>query len=143
LSFIDEGKTFKINTYFTAVIFLAVNNCYLLGNNNFIGEYFLGSLIGLLLLSFLCNRLIELAALIVANLIAFFTALHFITTPVDDLPIMLIAVAIFSGLTCVIFLLRRAFIVNYLNVRGEVLSQKKVIEKTNDVLGQHVNKLIV
>src|ERR1700712_4710227 len=63
VSFFDDGKVFKITSYFTGFVFLAVNNCYLLGSNNFIAEYFLGSLIGILLIGFVCTRLIELATL--------------------------------------------------------------------------------
>jgi len=141
LSFFDSGNVFKVTLYFTAIIFLAINNSFFLGSNNFTSEYFLGSLIGLLLISFVCTRLIELAALIGLNATAFAVGLYFVKTPIEDMPVMLGAVVVFSALTIVIFLLRRSFIVKYLNIKGDVLEQKEILSKTNEVLDYNVSKL--
>lgn len=141
LSFFDEGKVFKITAYFSSGVFLAINNCYFLGSNNFISEYFLGSLIGLLLISLLCTRFFELGALILANFIAFAAALKFATTAVEDLPVMLISVALFSVLTGIVFLLRRTFIVKYFNTKAEVMVQKELLGNTTSALNVKTSKL--
>ncbi|MEO6523186.1 MAG: PAS domain S-box protein [Mucilaginibacter sp.] len=141
LSFFEWGNVFKVTLYFTAIIFLTINNCYLLGSNNYISEYFLGSLIGLLLISFVCTRLTELVALVGLNIVAFVVALYFIKTPVEDIPVMLVAVIVFSALTVVIFLLRRSFIVKYLNIKGDVIEQKDILVKTNKTLDHNISKL--
>jgi PAS domain S-box-containing protein len=138
VSFIDERQVFRITVYFNAIVFLAINNCYLLGSNNFISEYFLASLVGLVVVSALCIRLIELAALLAINLAAFGVALYFTTTPVDNIPLMLVSVVVLSALTTTLFLLRRAYIVKYLNTQGEVYEQRDVIEKTKAVLDHKI-----
>jgi two-component system sensor histidine kinase/response regulator len=141
LSFFDYGKILKVNTYFTSLVFLSINNCYLIGSNNYISEYFLGSLIGLLLISLLCTRLLELGLLIAVNYILLGFAFHFTTAPVDDIPVMVLTTTVFSGLTVVIFLLRRSFIIKYLTTRGLVSDQKKVLIKTNGVLKNKISTL--
>jgi len=42
LSFFDDRRIYFVNAYFSIIVFILVNNCYLLGINNFIGEYYLG-----------------------------------------------------------------------------------------------------
>src|ERR1700742_5133039 len=43
MSYWDGGLPYTVTAYFALIVFLGVNNCYLLGQNNYIGEYFFGS----------------------------------------------------------------------------------------------------
>jgi two-component system sensor histidine kinase/response regulator len=141
LSFYTEKKIYTVTAYFTLIVFLGINNCYLLGNNNFTGEYFFGSLVSLLLLSFLCKRLYELVGLMVINLFAFVAAFHFTTTSVEEIPVMFLSVVMFSGLACLLFLLRRWYILRYYDIKSDVLIKNDTLLKTNALLEQSISKL--
>ncbi|WP_162847109.1 PAS domain-containing hybrid sensor histidine kinase/response regulator [Mucilaginibacter gracilis] len=141
LSFSGQASVFKIGGYFAVVVFLAVNNCYLLGVNNYTGEYFLGSLIGLVVITYTCTKIEELALFILINFVAFAVASRLTTNPVDDIPVKLLTVALFSGLGCMMFLYRRAFIVKYLATREQVNEKDALLTKTSSLLEQNSSKL--
>lgn len=140
ISFVDHKKLYHASAYLTLLVFLGVNNCYFLGVNNYIGEYFLGSLVSLLLLSFFCRRSYEFFALAILAFTAFGCGLFFTTIAVQ-LNIMAITLAMFTGLAGTLFLFRRSYILRSIKINIDVKERSETLAQTTDALQQAITKL--
>jgi two-component system sensor histidine kinase/response regulator len=141
ISFVDQRRVYQVAAYLTILTFLAVNNCYLLGQNNYIGEYFLGSLVSMLLLSFFCRRSYEFIGLTLFNVIGMAGGLFLATTAITEMPLMVITVVLFTGLAGTLFLFRRSYILRSIKVHNDVKERSATLDETNRVLQQTATKL--
>ena len=130
ISFVDQKKVYYISAYITIAVFLGINNCYFLGTNNFIGEYYLGSLVSLLVLSFFCRRSYEIVALILLNFAAFGCGLFF-STIVVELNLMGIGLVLFTGIAGILFLFRRSYILRSIRVNADVKLRSNELAETS------------
>ncbi|MBW4889715.1 response regulator [Mucilaginibacter sp. HMF5004] len=140
VSYFDDKRVYFINAYFSIAVFLLVNNCYLLGLNNFVGEYYLGSLVCILLVSFFCRRTYEFIAFSCLVAVCFAGGFAFNIVHVDA-PILVPAVIIFLALTYILFYYRRTYIVRGILMRNDVQLQKEELEQAYVNLHQKVLNL--
>lgn len=140
ISFFDQKKVYYTSAYITLLTFLGINNCYFLGTNNYIGEYFLGSLVSLLLLSFFCRRSYEFFALAILNFAAFGCGLFFNTIAVQ-LSLMAISLVMFTGLAGTLFLFRRSYILRSIKINVDVKERSTALAETRAALQQTVSQL--
>ena len=140
LSFFDDRRIYFVNAYFSIIVFILVNNCYLLGINNFIGEYYLGSLVSILLVSFFCRRTYEFIAFCGLVIAALAGGFAFNNVHVD-IPILIPPVAIFLGFTYILFYYRHSYIVRDIVMRNDVELQKEELHKAGFNMQQKVLNL--
>lgn len=133
ISFFDQKKVYYASAYVTLLTFLGINNCYFLGMNNYIGEYFLGSLVSLMLLTFFCRRSYEFFALGIINFAAFGCGLFF-STVVVQLGLTGIALFLFTGLAGTLFLFRRSYIMRSIKVNIDVRERGTALTETSATL---------
>ena len=134
VSYFDQKSIYyRVNVYFATIFFLGVNNCYLLGENNFIGEYFFGSVVTLLVVSFFCRRYYEMLILLCINLAAFTAGIFFANTYVELPPLILTEVLV-SALACFLFLLRKSYILRFEDAMRQMADVKRNLEQTNQLL---------
>jgi len=133
ISFFDQKKVYYASAYVTLLTFLGINNCYFLGVNNYIGEYFLGSLVSLMLLTFFCRRSYEFFALAIINFTAFGCGLFF-STVVVQLGLMGIALFLFTGLAGTLFLFRRSYIMRSIKINLDVRERGTALTETSAAL---------
>ncbi|WP_448702705.1 PAS domain S-box protein [Mucilaginibacter sp. AW1-3] len=133
ISFFDQKKIYYTSAYVTLLVFLGINNCYLLGENNFIGEYFLGSLVSLMVLSFFCRRSYEFVGLTLFNFIAFGCGLFF-STIIVELNLMGIALILFTGFAATLFLFRRSYILRSIKINNDVKERSATLNATSTEL---------
>ncbi|OCX52621.1 hypothetical protein BEL04_14325 [Mucilaginibacter sp. PPCGB 2223] len=140
ISFFDQKKVYYASAYVTLIVFLAINNCYLLGANNFIGEYYLGSLVSLLVLSFFCRSSYEILTLSLLNFAAFGCGLFF-STIIVQLNLMGIGLILFTGLAATLFLFRRSYILRAIKVNIDIRERNAELRQTSTELEQIKIKL--
>jgi PAS domain S-box-containing protein len=129
-SFFDDKRVYLANSYLAIIVFILVNNCYLLGLNNFVGEYYLGSLVCTLLVSFFCRRTYEFIAFSALIIAAFAGGFAFNVVHVDA-PILIPPIIIFLSLTFVLFYYRRSHIVSGILMRNDVKLQKEELDQAS------------
>ncbi len=141
VSFIDQRRFYYFFAYLSILSFLAVNNCYFLGENNYIGEYFLGSLVSVLLLSFFCRRSYEFIGLVLFNAACLGFGLFFTSVAIPEMPLMAISFVLFNGLAGTLFLFRRSYILRSIKVHNDVKERSATLNEITDVLKQTSTKL--
>lgn len=140
VSYFDDKRIYFVNAYFCIITFMLVNNCYLLGTNNFIGEYFLGSLVSLMLISFLCRRSYEFIGFICLSIASFGCGFLF-NVVYTEIPVLAGTTVIFIALASVLFLYRRSYIIRSKVIMHDVTEQKMALELTNGNLNHSLSNL--
>ena len=140
ISFFDDKRVYDVNAYFSLILFLLINNCYLLGVNNFIGEYFLGSVASILIVSFFCRNIYEYVVFSALCLAAFAGGFAFKNVYIE-VPILAGVVVLFILLAGVLFVFRQSFVMRNAAIILNVKNQKTTIEQTADILAKTVSNL--
>ncbi len=140
LSFLETRVFYNVVSYATLIVFLAINNCYFLGSNNFSPEYFFGSIISLLLVNFFCRQFYEFIALNIANSLAFGGAFFFNTMRADS-STMTATVGLFTAIAFLMFLFRKSYVFRVDKINNKLNDQQTAIELKNEQLQQHIAML--
>lgn len=129
-SYLNNRLAYFINAYFSIGVFVFLNNSYLLGVNNFVGEYYLGALVCILLVSFFCRRTYEFLAFCGLVIFAFACGFAFNIVHVE-ISVLVPPIIIFLALTYILFFYRRSYIVNGILIRNDVKLQKEELEQAS------------
>ncbi len=128
LSFLPNKLAYLVSSYFAITVFVITNNCYLLGLNNYVGEYYIGSLVSVLLVSFFCRRTYEFIAFCSLIIVAFAVGFAFTVVRVE-VPILVPPIIIFLALSYILFFYRRSYIVRGKLLLNDVKTQKDELEQ--------------
>ncbi len=135
ISYLDDARLYYITAYLALIVFLGINNFYFLGQNNYTGEYFFGSLVSIMMVTFFCNRSYEMIGFLAINFAGFAGGLYFATVAVDLL-VMGSTLVLFTGLACALFLFRRAHIIRAIDIRNDLHDRDKKLTEATESL-QH------
>ena len=131
VSFFDQKKIYFTNAYLSLTFFLLINNGYLLGMNNFTGEYFIISMVNLLLVSLFCQCTYEFVAFSITGAVAFGSGFLFNNVYPDDILVLAATLVVFIMLAWVLFLYRRAYIIRGIHIQKDVIEQKASLHQNS------------